>query len=211
MGEMFNNDSVQLGFDGLLASAETDNRAQRREREAAHLPATMGEAVPFYAALQYAHHLAMMKADAKNVIRLREEARLLAQKLNGFEPGYLAHDDAPEYVLQRANAASAGDVPIWGQCGSFAIEVEGIAVKVVMGGMLGIASHAYWLGFAIHAIDWERPFLSETGYRSFLGVSIDIQPDIAPDDFVRRVLKAYLRDELGGKPVAIASRYHPKA
>lgn len=211
MGEMFNNDSAQLGFDNLLASAETDNRVQRREREAAHLPGTMGEAVPFYAALQHAHHLAMMKADSKNVTRLRNEARLMAQKLNGFEPGYLSHDDAPGYVLQRTNAAPTGEVPIWGQCGAFAVEVEGIAVKVTMEGMLGICSHSHWLGFGIHAVDWDRPFLSETGYRSFLGVSISLQSDIAPDEFVKRILTVQLCDELRGKPVAIASRYHPEA
>jgi hypothetical protein len=38
----------QLGFDDLLAQAETDNR-MRAEREArAHLPGTMDEALPYF-------------------------------------------------------------------------------------------------------------------------------------------------------------------
>ncbi|GAB4363606.1 MAG: hypothetical protein Kow0060_20440 [Methylohalobius crimeensis] len=40
--------------------------------------------------------------------------------------------------------------------------------------MFGIGSTAfYWLGFSAHAVEFDKPFLSSTGYRSFLGVHAD--------------------------------------
>ena len=38
----------QLGFDGLLRAADEANEARKVERETAHLPSTMEEAIPFY-------------------------------------------------------------------------------------------------------------------------------------------------------------------
>ena len=67
----------QLGFDALLSVADSDNRARKFERETAHLPATMEEALPFYRILLRQHHAAMLGADVDEAIRLREEARKL--------------------------------------------------------------------------------------------------------------------------------------
>ena len=54
----------QLGFDALLADAESDNHARILARETAHLPGTMEEALPFFRGLLERHHAAMLAGDA---------------------------------------------------------------------------------------------------------------------------------------------------
>ena len=210
MAETYNNSAEQLGFDTLLADTEAQNRQHRLERETAHLPGTMSEAIPFYAALLAAHDIAMRKADVENVCRLRTEARLLARKLNGNGPGILAGPDAPGNVLSAQTAAPEGEIPIWGQTGCFTVVIEGIEVRVEMDGVLGIASHSHWLGFAIHAINWDRSFLSETGYRSFLGVHAQPMEGLRVDTFVGMILNLYLIRELGGRMLEIGAQYRDR-
>src|SRR3546814_4556972 len=86
----------------------------------------MEEAIPFYRLLIRQHHAAVLAADAGKVTQLRREAKALALRLNDGEPGILAHPDAPGYVLSRETAAAPGTVPLWGQEGSFIIEVNGM-------------------------------------------------------------------------------------
>ena len=81
-------------------------------------------------------------------------------------------------------------------------------VRIDLDGMFGIGAGAcYWPGFAAHAVDFERPFLSETDYRSFLGIYADPTPGLLPDEFAAKVVSAHIRRELKGKPVAIGQRY----
>lgn len=72
----------------------------------------MTEALPFYRSLSRWHHAAMLSADVGQALALRKEAHLLAEKLNGFEPGILADEDAPGCVAP-ATRAPAGTVPPW--------------------------------------------------------------------------------------------------
>lgn len=198
----------QLGFDGLLAAAEADNSARRFERATAHLPGTMAEALPVFRALLERHHAVMLAADVQETMRLREEAHDLARKLNGGAPGILAHDEAPGYVLERETAATPGAVPIWGQSGEFIIAASGMRVRVEMDGVFGTAGHCcYWPGFAAHAVDPDRPFLSETGYRSFLGIHADPVPDMTPEHFAANVITAHVEGHLKGRLRPIAPRY----
>ena len=60
-------------------------------------------------------------------------------------------------------------------------------------------------GFAIHAIEWDRPFLSETGYRSFLGYGGIL--DLSVEQYVRDAIAHYFNGELKGKLKPIAQRY----
>lgn len=198
----------QLGFDALLTEAHTDNAARLFDRETAHLPDNMATAIPFYRALLDDHHTAMMAANLDHVTALRREARNLAIKLNGgASMGIIADEDAPGCVLARETAAAPGDVPIWGQEGDFTIHIHGAPVRIEMEGLFGIASSSHWLGFSTHAIDWDRPFISETGYRSFLGCVIEIAPNIAPDAFCARIIKAHISQEFDGRLVTIIE-YH---
>ena len=134
------------------------------EQRTAHLPATLEEAIPVYRDLIDKHHAAMMVGDEKTVLQLRNEALDLAHKLDAEGNGILAGPDAPGYQLERATAAPEGTIPKWGQTGSFIVDVNGIRVRVEQSGMLGIGSMAmFWPSFEAHAVDYDKPFLSETG------------------------------------------------
>lgn len=206
------SDPGQLGFDTLIGQADADNRAREIERETAHLPGTMAEAIPFYRVLLRQHHAAMLAANVHEAIRLREEAEKLALRLNGGEPGILAGPDAPGCVLESETAAAPGSVPLWGQSGTFIITVDAMRVHIEMSGIFGIAARfIYWPGFSANVVDKTRPFLSETGYRSFLGIGAEPMPGLAPDEFCCEVLGSYVVRELKGKPVAISARYRKRS
>ncbi len=203
---------AQLGFDALLDEAATVNHARAFERSTGHLPGTFPEALPYYRALLDKHHAAMLAADVDETMRLRKEADNLALRLNHGDPGILAGPDAPGCALARETAAAPGSVPLWGQKGSFIVTVSGARVRIEMDGIFGIgASFAYWPGFSAHAIDRDRPFISQTGYRSFLGIHADAVPDMMPDAFVAKVLAAHVAKELKGGLVAIAPSYRERA
>ena len=205
-------ETEQLGFGDLLAEAEAKDQAKKFGRKTAHLPETMQEAIRYFRGLIQKNNAAVLAADEPETRRVHEEAHLLAVKLNGGDGGILAHNDAPGYVLARATAADPGFVPLWGQTGDFVVEVAGFAVRVEMEGMLGIGSgFGFWPGFAAHAIDLDRPFLSETGYRSFLGLHADPVPGLTPDKFAASIMESYVADQLRGRPVRIAERWKRQA
>jgi hypothetical protein len=198
------NPDNQLGFDALLLDADRSNHARAVEKKTAHLPDTMTEALPFFVKLLAEHHAAMLAADVERVKWFRKEARNLALRLNGGNTGILADDTSPGNVLRRETAAPADSVPLWGQDGSFILDIAGIPVRVAMDGLFGIgAGFSHYPGFSIHVVDASRPFLSPTGYRSFLGIHADPVPDLTVDAFVRKVLTTYLAKELKGRLVPL--------
>lgn len=198
---------AQLGFDALLADAERNNIHQQMARACAHLPGTMKEAIPFYRALIEKHHAAMIAGDAATVMQMREEAHRLAEKLNNFEPGIIADEDAPGCVLERETGAPDGTVPLWGQTGTFEITIGAMRVRIEMDGIFSIASSVYhWIGFAAHAVELDKPFFSETGYYSFVAVGGELEPGFLPDSFTRAVIEAQIRRQKG-KLVAIKQEY----
>ena len=76
-----------------------------------------------------------------------------------------------------------------------------------MEGLFGIgAGFGFWLGFAAHAVDGDRPFISETGYRSFLGVHAEPVADMTPERFAAEVVATHIRRELKGRLLAIQPR-----
>jgi hypothetical protein len=194
----------QLGFAALLQSADTDNAARRTQRETAHLPAGMAEGIVHFRQLLEVHHAAMIAADVKTTMRLREEAHLLARKLNGGNSGIIADDTSAGCVLERETAAKPGDIPLWGQCGSFTITRSAMQVRIEFDGVFGIgAAFGFWPGFSAHAVDRSAPFLSETGYRSFLGVHAAPAANLTPDAFVAMVIDDYVRRHLKGRLLTI--------
>lgn len=202
---------TQLGFGDLLASADADNEARKLTRVCAHLPGTYEEAVPFFRAMIDRHHAAMLAGDAAAAMQLREEADLLATKLNNYEGGILADADSPGNVLDRATRAAKGRVPLWGQSGSFVVDVDGMRVRIAMDGIFGLASNVYhWLGFAAHAVDYDKPFLSETGFRSFIAIGGELAPGFTPDTFAREAIRAQVKRENKGKLLAIKPEYRAR-
>jgi hypothetical protein len=203
--------AVQLGFNSLLEEAEEANTTRTLTKELAHLPGSMNEALPFFRALMERHHAAMLAGEEREAMVLREEADRLAIKLNNYEPGIIAGDDAPGCVLERLTRAEDGTVPLWGQTGSFEITHGTMRVQIAMDGIFGVASNVFpWLGFAAHAVEWGKPFLSETGYRSFIGLRGGLQPGMTPDSFAREIIALHVSRELRGKLVAIKPEYRAR-
>jgi hypothetical protein len=201
-------DRTQLGFADLLTLADAANRQRRFERETAHLPATMEDALPFHRLQIRQHHAAMLAGDIDAAMRIRKEAHRLAVRLNGGNGGILAGDEAPGCVLDRRSAAASGAVPLWGQRGDFTITVAAMPVRIEMDGMFGIgATFCPLPGFAARAVDRDRPFISETGFRSFLGLHAELVPGLTPDSFAHEVIAAHIRCELKGRLRRIGDEY----
>jgi hypothetical protein len=194
----------QLGFDALLVDADNTNRIAALEKQYGKLPGTMEEAVPYFRDLIERHHAAMLAGDPDPVMKLRDEAERLALSLNNGEPGILAGPEAPGCMLAALTLAEDGAVPLWGQGGTFIVEVRSMRVRIELDGLYGIgASYSLWMNFCAHAVDKDKPFLSETGFRSFLGIHADLVPDLTPDAFVIDVIEGYVDRQLKGKLVAI--------
>lgn len=104
------------------------------------------------------YHDAMLAAD----VQALDDAELVYQacvvKLNGGTAfGCAEVQDA----LAAKFAAPAGQVPKWGQAGEFLLEVEGVRMVVVM----DVGSLSNHCGAELHAVDFDKPFVSRTGYR----------------------------------------------
>jgi len=198
----------QLGFDALLAEADTINRQAAFEKECGHLPATMDAALPYFSDLIDRHHAAMLAADLETAMALRKEAERLALRLNDGDPGILAGPDAPGCVLATRTAAVEGAIPKWGQCGNFIIEVCTMRVRIEMDGLFGIgARYMPWMNFYARAVDRDRPFLSETGFRSFMGLHAALVPGLTPEAFAREAITAYVGRTLKAKLLPICAEY----
>jgi hypothetical protein len=199
--------SSQLGFDELLTSADQANRKRQVERETGHLPSTISEALPFYRGLIERHHAAMLAADEAEAMRLKEEAHMLAKRLNGGAPGILADENAPGCVLEREAAGPAGVIPLWGQRGDFCVTLASMRARIEMDGLFGLCSFTVWPGMRVHAIDHDRLFLSETGFRSFLGINAELVPNLTPEGFATGVILSYVARQLGNRLVAIGGEH----
>lgn len=164
----------------------------------------MADALPLFRELIARNDAAMRAADIPEVMRHWEEAHHLALRLNRGDPAILADDDSPGYALMRATAAEPGAFPLWGQRGDFRITMNGMQARIEMDGMFGIGmSFGIVPGFSTHAVDYSLPFLSETGYRSFLGIHAELVAGIAPEAFARQVVSSLVSDSLKGRLVPI--------
>lgn len=200
--------TAQLGFDDLLAEAEAMNQAAAFERATGHLPDTMEEALPAFHDLIDRHHAAMLAGAFEAAIGIRNEAASLALSLNRGAPGILAGPDAPGCVLARLTAADPGTVPLWGQAGTFVIVIDGMQVRIEIDGLFGIGARSMpWPGFSAHVVERDRPFLSETGYRSFLGIQAEPTSGLTPDTFAEAVIRNHVRHALRGRLLAVKAQW----
>lgn len=197
----------QFGFDAMLENAARENAARVFDRETAHLPTTWEDGLAYHKEQITQHHAAMLKGEIEAAVAIREEAHKLAIKLNGGH-GILAGNDAAGCRLGKATAAKDGDVPMWGQDGRFVTEAMGMQIAVEMGGMFNIgATSTPFSGFSVCACDPSRPFLSETGYRSFLGVTVSPENGMTTERFVQRVVAAHVGIALNGKLLRVDPKY----
>ena len=200
-------DARQAGFPLLLEEADQVNRKRAFARATAHLPGTMPEGIAWYRRLLERHHDAMLAGDEREAKRLQGEACLLAQKLNAGQRDYLADDDAPGCVLQRAAAAAPDTVPLWGQGGSFLVEACGMRVRIETRGLFGVCGPG---SFNAQAVDPDRPFLSPTGFRSFIGYGPGAKAGLTVDAYARQVIERHVAAELRGRLLPIDPDYRAR-
>lgn len=195
---MKHSQQLGFGFEEML-----------HEQETAHLPGTMEEAIPHYRKLIEKHHAAMMAGDKEAAMAVRAEANDLAYKRNGNDAcGIKGGPDSIAAQLEHATAAPEGTVPLWGQTGNYTIDIDGMKVRIEQDGMFAVGSHAmHWLAFSAHAVDWDKPFLSETGYQSFIGIFAPPEAGITPENFARSVISGQIKREHKGKPYKIEKGY----
>lgn len=122
------------------------------------LPADPAELEQTAAGVRRLYHDALLVGDVQALDDADLVYRACVVKLNG---GTNFGSAEIQKALETKFAAVAGQVPEWGQAGEFLLEVEGmrLVVKMCPG---GLANHC---GAELHAVDFDRPFVSRTGYR----------------------------------------------
>ncbi len=107
---------------------------------------------------------AIMRGDASAAESASNRYEACVWKLNGGTHfGCMGSDDAAGYVIRDYCRATAGAMPLWGQCGEFLVIQDGMRVWVEYSEGMGSPLDAH---FQFHAVDLDAPFISETGYRS---------------------------------------------
>ncbi|MFJ7286327.1 hypothetical protein [Pseudomonas sp. NPDC099000] len=104
------------------------------------------------------YHDAMLAADVQALDDAHLVYRACVIKLNG---GTHFGCSSVQDALAAKFAAPPGQVPRWGQSGEFLLEVDGIRMVVKM----GVGSLANHVGADLYAVDFDKPFVSRTGYR----------------------------------------------
>lgn len=143
---------------------------------------------------------AIMCGDGAAAEAASDKYEAIIWKMNGgTHVGSMADHESPGQVIERHCAAVPGDVPLWGQRGQFLVTVGDMRALVEYeagyGGPLG--AH-----FQFHVIDLDRPFISETGYRSHF----DTARGLMTVDEVARGILAALRAEKK-RPVMVEASY----
>ena len=107
---------------------------------------------------------AIMRGDGAAAEAASDRYEAVIWKMNGgTHVGSMADHDAPGQVIERHCAAVPGDVPLWGQRGQFLVADGDMRALVEYEAGYGWPLGAH---FQFHVIDLDRPFISETGYRS---------------------------------------------
>lgn len=139
------------------------------------------------------YHDAMLAADVQALDDAHLVYRACVIKLNG---GTNFGSASIQNALSAKFAALPGQVPGWGQAGEFLLEVEGMRLVVKM----DVASLGNHCGAELRAVDFDKPFVSRTGYR---------HQYMAPAQHVGRTVDQAVRAEVlellagEGKAVAI--------
>lgn len=111
----------------------------------------------------------------------------IATILNGGTDFGSAVEGGGLHVLTAALAAKIGDIPLRGQAGCFALTVRDCRFLVCFDRLL-----CCW--FSVHALDLDKPFISETGYRSFTNAAASDWL-LDPAAFAARAIEAHIATE----------------
>lgn len=146
---------------------------------------------------------AIMRGDGAAAEAASDRYEAVIWKMNGgTHVGSMADHDAPGQVIERHCAAVPGDVPLWGQRGQFLVADDDMRALVEYEAGYGSPLNAH---FQFRAVDLDRPFISETGYRSHF----DTARGCMTVDEVARGILAALRAEKK-RPVMVGASYRDR-
>lgn len=146
---------------------------------------------------------AIMRGDgaAAELAAARYEA--IIWKLNGGTNfGCMADDEAAGRVIERHCAAVPGEVPLWGQRGQFLVMAGDMRALVEYEAGYGGPLRAH---FQFHVIDLDRPFISETGYRSHFDTA---RGCMTVDEVARGILTAMQAEKK--RPLMVEASYRDR-
>lgn len=144
------------------------------------------------------YHDAVLAGHIEVLDQMEAAYTALVFKLNGETlVGCAADESSSANALLRSVAAKPGQVPRWGSAGEFLLEVEGLRVRVVIRPDLLGNHHAC----ALWAVDLDRPFVSESGYRS-AGLTATNCLGLTVDQAARALVLDLLQIEGKLKPIA---------
>lgn len=165
------------------------------------LPVDPAELEQTAAGVRQLYHAAMLAGDVQALDDADLVYRACVVKLNGGT--HFGSADIQK-ALETKFAAVAGRVPEWGQAGEFLLDVEGMRLVVKMCPD-SLSNHC---GAELNAVDYDKLFLSPTGYRhqymrptQHLGRTVD--------QAVRAEVMQLLAGE--GKATAITREFDPKS
>ena len=166
----------------------------------AALPSDQAELELRAARVRALFHDAMLAGDEQTLSDASVVYRACVIKLNGGT--HFGCSDIQK-ALENKFAAPPGQVPGWKQAGEFFLEVEGMRMVVRMSPD-SMSTHC---GAELHAIDFDKPFISSTGFRhQYMHASKHLGRTV--DQAVRaEVLESLAED---GKAVAIDREYGAK-
>jgi hypothetical protein len=149
------------------------------------------EAIDEYQDMIRRFNIDVLAGDAEKAEAIQEAARSYMEGLQGG-PGIMAPDGVGKR-LEDATAAPEGEIPIWGQSGNFVVYVPapggGCKVRIDLAGMRGVGPFP---SFGAHVVDKDKAFISRTGFRSFMGGSIE-QRDVIT--FVVAQIEALIKSD----------------
>jgi hypothetical protein len=121
------------------------------------------------------YHAAVVGTDVDCMLLASNRLRAIQEHAFGMDPDHnlsgpgappkgngkhFCVNDAGRWLLD-SHAAPDGEIPLFGQKGRFVIEIAGCPVDFRYSGLFGIC------GGDAHVIDLDKPYFSNTGYRSF--------------------------------------------
>ena len=146
---------------------------------------------------------AIMRGDGAAAEAASDRYEAVIWKMNGgTHVGSMADHDAPGQVIERHCAAVPGDVPLWGQRGQFLVADGDMRALVEYEAGYGWPLGAH---FQFHVIDLDRPFISETGYRSHFDTA---RGCMTVDEVARGILAAQRAEKK--RPVMVEASYRDR-
>lgn len=166
---------------------------QARRAELVANPSIIQGALPGFMSILHEMDAAMRAGDLDAIPAISDRADALAEALQNGDRCGCACEDGSQTLLEDAAAAPDGVLPMWGQKGNIVLMVGLTKIRFEVDGIYGIGS---CFGFSIHAVDWHKPFPSDTGYRSFVAQSVGgIPRGWSVADFLIATVKAYIARE----------------